>query len=502
MLSMVPSRPFRSVAGRVILATGRWTVCAVLLLAMIGCGGKTPAPSPVSPLQIESPLPTVSPTPTPEIQPMIVTLQLWLPEELDPYGDAPGADVLVQQLDDFGAAYPDVQVEVVVKKAHGRGGLLDFLRTARDAAPSVMPDLLVLDVAELGAATDLGLLQPLDSLLAAAEMAERFPFASKLGTVSDQTMGFVIGADLEHLVYRPALLASPPVSWTQHISPPVSFLFPAAGRDRQVNDATLIQYLAAGGSLTDDAGNPALDEDVMVSVLGFYSDCVSAATFSPVVSPVVTVTVMPPVTTTGLLTTSLGISPTVPLTALVTITPPVVLPPVSMIISPNVVLNTRDGDHAWERFRQGEGDIAVVRAGRYWLEADETFAPALIPTQDGRPFSIARRAWAVAVVADDPARQSVVMLLLNWLFSPDHTGEWTQASGYLPATRSALRYWSVSSADRAVLRGVLDAAVPAPDPGLTEVVGPPMQDALRAVLRGRDSPEEAAATAVQSLAEQ
>jgi hypothetical protein len=32
-----------------------------------------------------------------------------------------------------------------------------------------------------------------------------------------------------------------------------------------------------------------------------------------------------------------------------------------------------------------------------------------------------------------------------------------------------------------------------------EIVGPPMQDALQAVLRGRDSPEEAAAAAVQSL---
>jgi ABC-type glycerol-3-phosphate transport system substrate-binding protein len=499
MLSIVRSRLHRSAAARVVLATARWTACTVLLLAMIGCGKETTAPSPVSPLPIESPLPTVSPTPTPELQPMIVTLQLWLPEELDPYGDAPGADVLVQQLDDFGAAYPDVQVEVVVKRAHGRGGLLDFLRTARDAAPSVMPDLLVLDVADLEMATDLGLLQPLDSLVVETEMAERFPFASELGTVGEQTMGFVVGADVQHLAYRPTLLDSPPVSWTQFISPPVSFLFPAAGRDRQVNDATLIQYLAAGGSLINDAGDPALDEDVMVSVLGFYSDCVSAATFSPVVSPVVTVTVMPPITTTGLLTTSTGISPSVPLTAFVTITPPVVLPPVSMIISPNVVLSTRDGGHAWERFGQGEGDIAVVEAGRYWLEADETFGPALIPTQDGRPFSIARNAWAVAVVADDPARQSVVILLLNWLFAPDHTGEWTQASGHLPGTRSALRYWDVSSADRAVLRHVLDAAIPAPDPDLMEIVGPPMQDALRAVLRGRDSPEEAAAAAAQSL---
>jgi hypothetical protein len=124
-------------------------------------------------------LPTITPTPTPELQPMIVTLELWLPEELNPYSGALGADALAQQLDDFSDAYPDVQVEVVVKKAHGRGGLLDFLRTARDAAPSVMPDLVVLDTVELETASGLGLIQPLDSLLSSVDVAERFPFAAE-----------------------------------------------------------------------------------------------------------------------------------------------------------------------------------------------------------------------------------------------------------------------------------------------------------------------------------
>jgi len=76
---------------------------------------------------------------------MITTLGLWLPEEFDPYGEGSAADVLAQQLTDFSKAYPDLQVEVTVKKAGGRGGLLDFLRTARDAAPSILPDLIVLD---------------------------------------------------------------------------------------------------------------------------------------------------------------------------------------------------------------------------------------------------------------------------------------------------------------------------------------------------------------------
>jgi ABC-type glycerol-3-phosphate transport system substrate-binding protein len=472
-------------------------LCAALFMS--GCAKGTPTSVSVPPTPAQSPLiPMVVPvseaTPTPELQPLIVTLSLWLPRELDPYSDELGADVLARQLEDFSVAYPDVQVEVVVKDAHGRGGLLDFLRTARDAAPSVMPDLVVLDADELETAFEWGLIQPLDALLPSGETLERFPFAVEWGAVNEPerggpaTMGFLIGADMQHLAYRPALLESPPVSWTYFISPPVTFLFAAGGRDRQVNDATLIQYLAAGGKLTDEEGDPWLDEGVLIGVLDFYDDCVNAPTFSPTI-----------ITPTMSLTAALEISSAAPLTVPIVVSPTVILPPVSMIVSPTAVLGIGDADRAWELFKGGEGDIAIVPAGRYWLEADETYAPAPIPTRDGQPFSIARRGWAIAIATGDPARQSLAMLLFNWFIAPDRNGQWTQAAGYLPGTRSALRQWDISSADRAALRGVMDATVPAPPAEVMDVVGPVMQEALKAVLQGRATPEEAAASAVESL---
>jgi ABC-type glycerol-3-phosphate transport system substrate-binding protein len=426
----------------------RAILSALLALALVGCGRLPPSPESIPPTPVPSPLqPTVTPTPTRELEPMIVTIRLWLPEELNPYGGRPGADILARQLDDFSDAYPDVQVEVVVKKARGRGGLFDFLRTAWDAAPSVLPDLVVLDTADLQTAAGSGLIQPLDDVLSPAEMADRFPFATELGTVDEQTLGFVMGADMQHLAYRPALFESPPVSWTQVISPPVPFLFPAGGRGRQVNDATLIQYLAAGGRLTDEDGRPWLDEGVMVSVLGFYSACMGTGA-----------------------------------------------------VSPTVALDIADADQAWERFQAGEGQIAVVQAGRYWLEADETVAAGPIPTGNGQPFSVAR-SWMVAMVASDPARQSLAMLLLDWLIAPDHNGQWTQAAGYLPGTQGALRMWDISNEDRATLRSVMEAAVPAPRPEVMSTAGLAMQEAVEALLRGRAGPEGAAAAAVKSLEE-
>jgi ABC-type glycerol-3-phosphate transport system substrate-binding protein len=169
-------------------------------------------------------------------------------------------------------------------------------------------------------------------------------------------------------------------------------------------------------------------------------------------------------------------------------------------ISPTLVLRTRDAGQAWEQFQNGGGEIAVIPASRFWLEADETIAAGAIPTQSGQPLSIGR-GWALAMVADDPTRQSLAVLLLDWLIAPDHNGQWTQAAGYLPGTQGALRIWDVSNAGRAVLRSVMEAAVPPPRPEVMAVVGPAMQEAVDSVLRGWATPEEAAATAVKRLEE-
>jgi ABC-type glycerol-3-phosphate transport system substrate-binding protein len=376
---------------------------------------------------------------------MVTVLELWLPEELDPYGEQNGSQVLRSQLAEFGDAYPNLQVEVVVKKAHGRGGLVDFMRTARDAVPSVLPDLVVLDASDLGTVAGSDLVQPIDDFVASSAGDDRFPIASVMGSVEGQTAGAVLGVDLQHLAYRPALFDSPPVTWTEVISAPASFLFPAGGVDGRVNDATLIQYLGAGGRLTDAEGNPSLDEDTMIDVFDFYSRCIT-----------------------------------------------------NTVIAPTQVLTATHVDQVWEQFREGEGGMTTVRASRYWLEADDTMAPAPIPTEDGQTISIGR-GWALAMVTDVPVRQEPAMLLIDWLTAPENSARWTQATGYLPPTRSALRLWDVSEEERTVLLSLLEAAVPPPRPLVMETVGPPMQQALESVLSGRATPEEAADSAIERL---
>ncbi|MBC7225759.1 MAG: extracellular solute-binding protein [Thermoflexales bacterium] len=419
-----------------------WGAISGLVLLITSCVAPPPSPTPFS-----APTPTLpppTPTATPWTGPLMVTLTIWLPEEMSPYGEEAGADLLARRLADFGVAHPDLQVQAIVKKSYGRGGLLDFLRTASIAAPSVLPDLVVLDEADLRVAAQDGLLQPLDGLIPPDLEADLFPFAIGLGRVDETPFGLPLAAELQHLAYSPAALSTPPVSWNDVLSAGLPLFFPAAGRNGIADDFTFIQYLGAGGRLVDGEGNPMLEEGPLTAVLDFYAQATAAG-----------------------------------------------------VISPLLALSMGSAEECWARFQE-EGGLTVVDSRYFWTEGEKVAEPGPIPTRDGRPVALAE-GWVLALVTTSPERQQRAMALAAWLLDPGWYGTWTQSTGYLPVTRGGLAGWAVSAERREVLGAVLAGArEPLPQP-LRDRVGPLLQTALEAVLRGRQSPAEAAARAVQSL---
>lgn len=432
--------------------TFRWGHLGGLLLVatlLAACGAPmTPSPTP-SPQPVVSPTvpqPTRTPTPTPPVQPLVVTLTLWVPEEFNPYEEeSPAADLLSQRLADFNGLDPTLQVQVVVKKAQGRGGLLDFLRTASVAAPSVLPDLIVLNTADLKVAAQAGLLYPLGTLLSEDLAASRYPFASALGEVDGQAMGVTFAANVQHLAYRPALFSSVPVTWTDVISAPAPLIFPA-GREESVSDFTLIQYLAAGGHMVDGEGGALLEEEPLIQVLSFYEEAVAAG-----------------------------------------------------VISPSIVLEVGENVDCLELLADPQVGMAAVNSHCYWSQLAPEVALTPLPTPDGQAISLAE-GWTMAlVVTPEPARQDMALRLMEWLLAPEYLGPWTQSEGYLPGTLDGLENWTVTAEERTILEALLEGAVPVPDPTIRTLVGPPLQEAVEAVLRGRRSAEDAAAEAVRTL---
>ncbi|RME35249.1 MAG: extracellular solute-binding protein, partial [Thermoflexia bacterium] len=247
----------------------------VVLLLLTACLPtlSSPAPSPEPTLS-----PTVPPTwtPSPTLRPLVTPLTIWVPEDLNPYGEGPGASLLAQRVMAFGEAHPGVQVQVIVKKSRGRGSVLDFLRTAHAAAPSVLPEAVVLDLEDFRVAVQSGLLQPVDTWVQAGgegtlPIHDLYPFALEMGREGEKVYGIPLATGLEHLAYRPTQVPEVPLSWTAVLSAQAPLLFPAMGAGGGVDDFTLAQYLAAGGRLTDEEGRPIVDEEPLAAVLEFYA---------------------------------------------------------------------------------------------------------------------------------------------------------------------------------------------------------------------------------------
>lgn len=429
------SRPTRSVAS-----------IAVALVVLTGCLPLQPPSSTPTAAATSSPPPTVAPTQTRvPPQPLVTTLVLWVPEEFNPRAETEAAAILAQRLEAFNQQQPNLQVETLVKKAHGRGGLLDFLRTASTAAPTVLPDLIVLDLEEFRVAAQAGLLQPMDDLLPADLAQDQYPFAAEMGRAGEQRMGTPLGVEVEHVAYWPQLLPTPPLTWSAVISAAVPFAFPAGGANGGVNDTTLIEYLGAGGRLTDTEGNPSLDEEPLSAVLGFYAQAAGAG-----------------------------------------------------VISPSLALSLTDTEGCWETLLNGQAGMATVSSRRFLTAPGTGLAPAPPPSRSGRVVTLAG-GWMVGLVARDPKRQEAAMELLAWILAPEAYGPWTQSLGYLPATRSGLASWAIDEPSRAVLDALLEGAQAVPPQPIRDAVGRPLQEAVEAVLTGQRTPAEAAQKAVEAL---
>ena len=422
-----------------------------LLLAACLRPSSTPTPSvPASPSPEQAPAEatTTAVAPSPTAAPLSsagITITWWTPEFFSPAASDASGEILTEQIAAFVSAYPDIGVRPILKAPHGKGGILDFLRTANAAAPSVLPDLVTIDTSELPVAVQDELLQPLDGLLSAELSDDLFPFAVNVGRFDKQWYAVQFEADVQHLAYRTGKVRRPPSTWDELLTSRATYIFPAAGREGVVNDASLIQYLGAGGKFDQATRQLLLEEQPLLRLLTFYRQ--------------------------GRL---------------------------RGVIPPDV-LTFDSMDVCWSAYLSGGAAMSNVYATRYLAEQealkDSDFAS--LPTWDGRVVTLSR-GWALAIVTADPAHQTAAAQFIEWLLAPENNAAWAQAAGRLPTRRSALYVWGTEDEYSTFLQEQLEAAVFRPSgPGYVEAAQR-LQQAVSDVLTGAATPEEAARQALEA----
>lgn len=315
------------------------------------------------------------------------SLRVWLPPEIALSTEA-GAAILNAQLAAYRSNHPNVQLTIEQKAVSGEAGILNYMRTGRTIAPEILPDLIAIPIDQLTPALNEQLIYPLDGLVDIALLEDLYPAALDLVLKDNRVAGYpFILTGLPHLAYNSeTIIQTIPPRWELLIELPNSFVFPANGTPGGM--LGLEFYLAAGGSLTNDAGQAALQIEPLATALQQLFTAKSSG----------------------------------------------------FILDQSSNYSTLQ--ESWPLFQAGTADFALTSSEQYLRQRDEEgkFLVTAVPGIQ-QPLAPLLSGWAWAVTTTDSTQRQLVSELLNSLIAEDELGEWSYASNYLPARKAALAFW-------------------------------------------------------------
>ena len=356
-------------------------VLSLGLLFSAGCASLGPllasltTPTPV-PTKRSTSTPVTIATTTPPVEQDTPILRVWLPSQFDPAAENPPAQLLAQRLTKFESQHPGLKIEVRLKKEEAEGEILNELSVTSAAAPSVLPDLILLSRSDLEAAALKGLLHPIDGLSTSLDDPNWYGYAQQLGHIQNTGYGFPFMGDAMVLIYYPELGTI--VNWEDVLSSKGQLVFPAGNPDGLVG---LSLYASAGGQILDPQGLPTLDEEILARVLSLVEEGRSKRVF------------------------------------------------------PASLANVTNETQTLQIYRTGIANKGIIWILNYHPTSDGAIAP--LPGLDEAPFSYAT-GWIWALAGSDPENQQLAVKLAEYLVADEFITEWTKATGYLPMRPSSV----------------------------------------------------------------
>ena len=387
-------------------------------------------------------------TPTPEGLP--ITLILWTVEPVSALADGEPGDFFQSSIRSFERANPDIEIQVLVKKAGGKGGMLDFLRNAKEAAPSVLPDVAVIDAKDLSQAFNEGLVQSLNGKLDRSIVQDLLPAARRIGTVNEMLVGVPLGIQMEHTVYSTLTYTDTTVLWSDILTQTNQYVFPAKGINGLVNDTTLSQYFSAGGTLVNSEGRAKIDDRILENVLEFYQNAVE-----------------------------------------------------KRIINPSV-LEFSTTEELWPNYLEGTARVAQISVSQFQTDREllrnTSFGPLPRAEASLTPVAV-MHGWVLVLVVNDVRHQQAGLQLMEFFLATRQNATWNQINKSIPIRDTAYQQLAGDDPYWDFLTEQLNTARPEPRFPEYDRVGRILQQSVEQVLRGEATPQEAATTAKDALAQ-
>lgn len=363
------------------------------------------------------------------------SLVMWTPHFLDPNPDNSAGSILASVYDQFEQTHPGVRVETQIRANSGETSLYNYLRSAQKVAPNILPDVVVLDTNLLGHIVDNGLVQPL-SASDVAGVIDFYPFTRESVTYKGEIYAIPYIADVIHMAYFRNQIDVAPTTWQELLTSRQTYLFPAGGREGDGNASLLLQYVGAGGQLTESGEISA--PDAILSVFQFLNTASQNG------------------------------------------------------VSPPSVLEYSSLSAVWPAFLNIGSGYANVSANFFLSQRESTdiLGYQQVPTLSGSPLTIGHT-WAFVILADDAELRALALELIMRMLAPDVHGSWSQAARRLPTRRSSLDNWGISQPYYDFLRQQLDVAISPPNSPTFIDFSKRLQSAQQKLLNKELTPEDA-----------
>ena len=372
--------------------------------------------------------------------PDIRNLAIWVPPQFDPSQDTKESKILTDLINKFTEEHPEVSISIRIKAVAGDGSALSALSAAKNAAPDVIPSLVILNRNDLLSAVQKGLVYPITTNIF-SEANSWYSYAKQASVVENYIYGIPIAGDALVMAYRESKTGAEMTTWEEIFSRGLPIAFVPSSSDGLF--PTFI-YAAKGGKLIDDKGQPWLDQSILVDSLNFFLTGGQNGAFPPSLSQVV------------------------------------------------------DQSQNWQMFLEGSVSILISNFSTFEHNKGPDIKAMSIPLFTKNKMYPMMNTWNIAVTSSDTEIQNLGIQFAEKMADPIFNDIWTANAGFFPVRQSEHIEWQKDESYDTILKILPDAAL-LPESQILNKISPILNEAVSKVIKSQTTPEQAAQEAISEL---
>lgn len=378
-------------------------------------------------------------TVTPEPTPSVYAIQLWVPPQFDIEQDTRAGKAFADVISAYMEDHPNIKINVRVKAVSGEGSMLNTILSANQIAKNALPSLAVMSRSDLETCVQGNLLQPVETGIF-ADSGSWFNFAKQSAVIDNNTYAIPLFGDGLVITYRKAKIGAELGDWNDILGRGLPIAFTPSSPN---STFSTFMYLTMDGKLVNDQNQAYLDQQKLVDTLYFFLGGSQNGSFPP------------------------------------------------------AIVQLADQDQAWQKFNDGTYSIIVSRFSgfRHFKTSEMSVIP--LPLQNNSIEYPMIETWNLVVLEDNPALQGEAVKFAEYLSDTVINNNLSFSAGYLPV-RNSDQENITSDPEYNLVRLLCENGTLIPHNTVYNKTIPVLNNAVTQVIKGQESPENAAKEAVGS----